>query len=187
MNETVEQALMGVSLVAKLSPNSINPNAATMVKTMTGANAKYPLCTIIGIASGLKHGEDKNKPGQFWTALTGDFLGVNLETGEKFRSGKCFLPAGIQDVVEAPLSAAELHKDADGKPDPQSVSMKFGFRIYSVKATNPAGYTYAAEILLKPSENDPLTEMLAQVEAGAPVKQLEESSAPKSATSAKRK
>lgn len=140
-------------VISKMSVKAIGcepRKVAAIDKPADGSVASLILCTIFGIASGLKHGENRND-GSIWTCLTGDFMGVNLQDGKQFRSGKLFLPGGIQEVLEGPLLEAET-KD-------ENVSIKFGFRISAVKADNPIGYSYRAAVLLQPSENDPLAEL----------------------------
>ena len=58
-----------------------------------GSDTPTPLCQILGKASGTKTGENK-ATAQIWTALSGQFMGVNMVTGEQFRSAKLFLPSG---------------------------------------------------------------------------------------------
>lgn len=129
-----------------------------------GTDKPKRLCLIYGVASGFKSGED-NK-GQLWSAITGSFEGVNIETGDVYRSGKLFLPNGIQEVVEAAL-----------KGTGDNGSIKFGLELRSVKASNPIGYSYQAVPLVKPSADDPLAEMRAGIAEKTGVKMLLEATA----------
>jgi hypothetical protein len=121
-----------------------------------------PMCLIMGKASGIKMGEGGD--GRMWTALTGTFRGVNLTTGKAFRSGKLFLPAGIQDVVEGAVKQLPVDGGA----------VKFAMRIESIKATNPIGYSYQAVNLMPiEAENDELADLIAAVNGGPAPAQIE--------------
>lgn len=114
------------------------------------------LCQIIGKASGLKTGEDTT--GRVWSAITGEFRGVNLATGEIFRSGKLFLPGGIHEVVEGAVKSL---------PEDGGV-VKFAFEIRTVEAKNPIGYSYqAANLMPMESETDSLADVIAAIAAPA--------------------
>lgn len=123
------------------------------------------LCVILGKATGMKHGEDE-KTGRVWTVLTGEFLGQNLETGARFRSGKCFLPSGIQESVESAIGQL-----ADGGV------VQFAVQISSVTATSPAGYSYQG-VNLMPVESvtDPLADLMVVSGLSTQVLQLESAS-----------
>lgn len=128
------------------------------------------LCRIFGTAQGLKHGEDKNS-GNVWTALQGSFEGVNAQDGtEEFgkilRSGKLFLPAGIQDVIEG--AVREIENTKTGAETPNVV---FGLEIRSVKASNRIGYSYEARSLMPVTQQDALAQLREQiVNTAGPIK-----------------
>ena len=108
---------------------------------------RYHLCDIYGKCIGTKAKED-TRNGNVYIALVGDFEGWFPETNTIYKSGKLYLPDGIQEAVEA----ATVHLD---KANVESV--EFGFSVYSVTATNAAGYSYEAVPLIKPQENDSLS------------------------------
>jgi hypothetical protein len=115
------------------------------------------ICRIWGLASEVKSGEDR-RTGTPWTALAGEFAGVNLQDGvedygKSFRSGKLFLPGGIQEVVEKAVS--EMKRDKTG-----SGSVRFALELFSAAAVNPSGYTYHAKNIMKVESIDPLTELM---------------------------
>lgn len=160
--ETGEQDASG-SYVSKLSIKALGCDP----RLPSGANSKV-LCRISGFAQGLKSGEDKNT-GNIWTALQGDFEGVNCEAGnddfgKTLRSGKLFLPAGIQDVIEG--AVREIENRAGGAESPNVV---FGLEIRSVKATNRIGYSYEARNLMPARQSDPLAQLRKQIEEKAGV------------------
>lgn len=144
---------MSTKIIGKMSVKTLGCNPRKVTSFDDGA-APLDLCTIMGFANGFKHGEDP-KSATIWTCLTGEFEGVNLQTGESYRSGKLFLPAGIQDVVEAPLKQAAADK--------KEVVIRFAFSISAVKASNPIGYSYEARPLLTPQEDDSLAQLRKQI------------------------
>jgi hypothetical protein len=112
------------------------------------------MCQIMGKAIGVKTGEDAT--GRVWSALIGDFRGVNLETGEVFRSGKLFLPSGIHEPIEAAVKGLG-DKGGEGV-------VKFALELRTVKASNPIGYSYQAVTLLPiTAETDSLADLIAAV------------------------
>jgi hypothetical protein len=121
------------------------------------------LCRIFGKADGIKMGEDKQ--GKVWSALTGSFAGVNLDSGEEFRSGKLFLPSGIHETVENAVRTIE----ADGK---EGQSVQFALEIHSIEASNPIGYSYRAINLVPAEAVDELTALRQQIELARDAKAL---------------
>lgn len=99
---------------------------------------------IYGLAQGLKTKENKNT-GDVYVSIIGSFEGINVETGEVFQSAVLYLPAGIHEMLEAPLRVK------DAKP------IEFALDIAAVRATNAAGYSYAAKPVIKPQQNDALS------------------------------
>jgi hypothetical protein len=121
------------------------------------------LCRIYGSAQGLKSGEDKNN-GNVWTALQGKFEGVNIEQGSEhfgktLRSGKLFLPAGIQDVIEGKIR--EIENTSGGALE---ANVLFGLEIRSVEASNRIGYSYEAKNLMPVKQQDDLAAMRQTIE-----------------------
>jgi hypothetical protein len=132
-----------------------------------------PLCVFFGKADGIKEGEGRD--GRMWSALTGSFAGVNLVTGDEYRSGKLFLPSGIHEIVENAVKSI--------KPDDTEAYVKFALQIAVIKAANPIGYSYQATKLIDVAEGDELSEIREQLPATA-AKQL---AAPAAAPPAKKK
>lgn len=147
------------SIVSKLSIKALGCDP----RLPSGGSAKI-LCRIYGMAKSLKSGEDKNT-GNVWTALQGEFEGVNIEPdsedfGKTLRSGKLFLPSGIQDVIESAIR--EIENTAGGSA---AANVVFGLEIRSVKASNRIGYSYEAKNLMPPKQQDPLAAMREAIES----------------------
>ncbi len=137
----------GPTILAKMS-----------VKTMgcKPARAKIddkvvPMAIIVGIARGTTMKMDaKGEPVE---ALVGDFEGKNIETGELFSSGVCYLPAGIHEQV-----ISGIKKDG-------ATSVQFALQIDAAPSPNKAGYTYTGRPLEKPTGADPLSALRKHLEA----------------------
>ncbi len=118
-----------------------------------------PTGTILrvgGIATGTKSGPDKNRPGETWTALTGDFVAIDTVNGEEFRAGVCFLPTVGQNLVLGALG---------GSPD----GVEFGFDIGVKKADNAIGYEYTVKPVVKAKESQAMTNLLNKMAEAAPL------------------
>lgn len=130
------------------------------VKTVWGSKPDAPtkdhkgpmwLIQIVGQANAFTTGTtDKGE----WTKLVGAFQAVNLESGEAFRSGTCFLPNVALDLVMGQLKMAETK------------SVAFGFRIGVLRDEQSAtNYVYVADPITEVMEHDPLAPLLAKMEA----------------------
>jgi hypothetical protein len=156
--ETTETGDATNALVSKLTLKALGCDP----RLSAGQNSKV-LCRIFGTANGLKTGEDKNTS-NVWVALQGEFEGQNVEegsddAGKVLRSGKLFLPGGIQDVIEGKIR--EIENTSGGSESP---NVTFGLEIRSVKSTNRIGYSYEARNLMPPKQLDPLAAMRAAIE-----------------------
>ena len=123
------------------------------VKTLIGPIQKpdegktVKLCRFIGIAKSLKtvstaFGES--------TGLLGDFVGVNLETGEQSRSAVLYAPQILIDMIAPQIE--------------QGNAVEFAFDICVTGDKSVAvGYRYSLDTVLAPSENDPMEKLLSAV------------------------
>lgn len=136
------EAATGPTILTKMSIGTMGAPGKKLLGHGDDVKSLH-VARIYGVASGIKAKEDKNT-GTVHIAIIGDFEGVNVETGEIYRSAVLYLPAGIHEMLEAPLRA-----------NPNS-SIEFALDIAAVRATNVAGYSYAAKPLVKPAENDKL-------------------------------
>lgn len=136
----------GVGILSTMNVKKLNCDPAIAV----AQKKSIDLCRIWGFVTDIKAGVNP-RDGSQMIALVGDFMGVNLETGEMARSGRLFLPGGIHETLAAPFQGL---KDDDDKP-----RLKFGFTIASFPSTAPIGYSYKATPFEKPSDDDPLAEL----------------------------
>ncbi len=130
-------------------------------KKVPAEGGRVHLGRIVGIASGLKQtingdtGEIQNGlKGQFRGLSTRDDKGVILEgpTGVTVTAGVCYLPGGIQEMIEGALAAAQ---ESDAR-----ATVQFAIDLFAIPATNKAGYSFDAENLVEASEADPLDALL---------------------------
>lgn len=135
-----------VGVISTLNIKKLGCDPASAV----AAKKTIDLCRVWGFVTGIKAGINP-RDGTQMVALTGDFMGLNLETGEISRSGRLFLPGGIHETLTAPFLNL---KEGDDAP-----RLRFGFTIASFPSTAPIGYSYKATPFEKPSEDDPLAEL----------------------------
>jgi hypothetical protein len=135
-----------MKLVSKLTIKSAGANPKKIHAVPDGVEF-LSLCTIVGIADGIKQVEDPNQ-GKVFFPLTGRFQATNSANGDITRSGILYLPTGIHETYEAAVRKLE-----------EGDSIRFALELRAVKATNPAGYSYEAVDLLPMAEVDPLQEI----------------------------
>lgn len=131
-----QKKLSTAKIVGKISARSVK------------VDESKDLYNIVGIASGTKSDISDFGP---WTALTGNFAAVNLETSEQFRSGVAFLPDVALDPILGQLGA--------GAP-----AVEFGW-VIGIQGDEDVqcGYTYYARPLVEANENDPLERLTSKM------------------------
>lgn len=143
-NVTPETHIDEVSYIPKMNIKSIECDPKMVFGKPPEDKTPLPLARIFGVATDTKTDEDK-RTGNVWTALVGDFEGINLISGKRFKSAMLFLPSGIQEVIEGPVVEIAHLRDAGEKVD--SMRVEFALEIASIRATNAAGYSYQARNL----------------------------------------
>ena len=166
-----------MQLIKKISAKTVCGDVRKVVKSKEAGWKKEELFRVFGIANKIKTGDGDNGP---WSAAEGQFKAVCSETGEEFAAGVCFLPDVAQNMVNAIVTNAE------------GQSVEFGFIIYVTEAPDSmTGYTYAAEPLIKPTEDDPLERLEKQLgemnKLAAPKKDKAETAQPLKAVDGKKK
>lgn len=131
------------------------------VLALPEGQSRHLICAIYGTASGVKVRTVTDKAGnpQTFEPIVGQFEAVPADPMKvvesidgkdvevmisAVRSGVLYLPSGIHEQLAEPL------KKEGARP------IDFALEVYSVKATNAAGYTYEVKSLTKPAESDPL-------------------------------
>lgn len=168
-----------VEIVGKLTAKSLGWDRNAIGNATSDTTVKQKMGTIAGIVSGLRQTVN-NETGDIQTGLKGNFRGVSTLTAKvieknadgtdkmkdgkpvvrdtgtpiEVRSGVCYLPAGLQDMIEGSLAQAQEH-------DPKA-TVSFALDLYAIKDTNKAGYTFRAETLVQPDERDPLDMLMDQ-------------------------
>jgi len=132
-----------------------------------------------GIVSGIKEIVNDDT-GEIQTGLKGQFRGLSTMNdageivgandagnplGRVVTAGVCYLPSGLQDVVEGAYRQAVEH-------EPRA-TISFVMDLYAMFSGGQAGYTYDAETKVDAQEADPLSLLLEQ--ASAPVMLTDES------------
>lgn len=181
-----------MELVGKLTPRSLgwDRNAlGTACKAVNPDTGKVLIGRIVGIVAGLRQTVDK-ETGDVHTGLKGSFRGLSSknkvvalkdaegnpimangvpqfeDTGEQIvvTSGVCYLPGGIQEMIEGALALA---KEGDAK-----ATVNFAIDLYGIPATNKAGYSFKADNIVSAQAADPLAMLLEQAETNSPTSAL---------------
>ena len=137
--------------------NAIGPAVAKV----PADGGRVHLGRVVGIVSGLKHTVNGDT-GEIQNGLKGQFRGLSTRTdkgeivevgkGQAVTAGVCYLPGGIQEMIEGALAAAQ---ESDAR-----ATVQFAIDLYAIPATNKAGYSFDAENLVEASESDPLDTLL---------------------------
>ena len=126
---------------------------------------------IAGEVTGL-HQTMNDETGEVQTGLKGNFRGISslfekddkgVETANRITmtAGRCYLPGGIQDMIEGAYASAIK--------DDEKATVMFTVDLYAIPATNKAGYGYDADTVTAASTVDPLDALL---ESAAAIKAL---------------
>jgi hypothetical protein len=108
----------------------------------------FSVCVIMGEAT--KSTVAQSNYGDF-LKFNGNFVGVNMRTGERFRSAALILPQLVEHVLDTAIT------EAGG---PVEFALEIGVK-YSEKGNT--GYVYTIKPLLEPSETDPMERLLSKV------------------------
>lgn len=142
---------MATKIVKKISMKTICGKVS--VKNLPDEGDK-PLMRVIGQAKGIKTGTSDYGD---WAALTGIFEATNIETGEVYRSGVCFMPEIAQDMV-----IPALMQDS-------ATAVDFAFEIGAEASEDSSvGYVYTIKPLIEAAESDPLRALSEQVQKSLP-------------------
>lgn len=161
-----------MEIVGKLTPRALgwDRNALgqeTAKQPMDGG--KVLLGRLVGIVAGLRTTIDKDT-GDIHNGLKGNFRGVSSKVyadGEKagqpitVTSGVCYLPGGIQDMIEGALAQA---RETDAK-----ATVNFAIDLYGIPATNKAGYSFKADNIVAAQTVDPLSMLIEQANNNKPL------------------
>lgn len=142
--DTTKTETTKTALPKKLSAKAICGNLKKMV--MDGIKAEtlkngdtIELFDVMGVARDTMTGVSDFGD---WIGFKGDFQAIRTTDGQRFRSGKCFLPEGASDLIEA----AQPSKEKE---------IAFAFRIgLIVDDTANTLYEYTVESPLEPEQND---------------------------------
>lgn len=158
-----------MKLVQKLSSKAMgwNRNAiGTAVTKVPPANGRVLLGRIACLVSGIKTSVNP-QTGEIMTGLKGNFRGVPTKPGtdektvytlggEEVTSGVCYLPSGIQSMIEGAL--------ADAQEKDKSATVRVVLDLYAIPASNAAGYSFDADTIEEPTTDDPLSALLKEAE-----------------------
>ena len=141
-----------------MSDVEILPKISVKTVGADGAAAKVykkdvPLMRVWGQARNIKATTGNDGSPVF--GLTGAFRATNIAEKKEFASAVLYLPGGILEMILDPL---EQILNGDDKAAKQN-GVEFAFDIFSLPATNKAGYTFKAASLIESRQTDPLAAM----------------------------
>lgn len=157
-----------ISIKSKIVPKDIgNPKGATVLENI---GMRHKLGTFFGIASRIVI---RTLPtGETFEGLGGTFEAVPADgTKAILRSGITYLPAGIYETIAEQVQTEET--DAKGESKVVLNEVRFAFDVYTVKATNAAGYEWSFVPLVQVSQSDPLAALRAEVAPALPAPKTE--------------
>lgn len=125
---------------------------------------RRPIAHFIGRVEGTETGSSTFGD---WVALLGIFKGINLETGEVFRSKKAFMPDAATEQVIAYLDNIENEGDS------VEFALEIGIQRVIKKDAKDievgVGYEYSVSPLIEADmASDPLTEIEARMQQALP-------------------
>lgn len=102
---------------------------------------------IAGRAIGYLSSDENSAYGTY-VVLHGEFQAVRLDTGEVFTAGKCFLPAGVADLIASRLDAGEQKIDfvfdIGAEPSKREPDTKYEYIVRDPSADIRTSMLYAA-------------------------------------------
>lgn len=173
-----------IELVGKLTAKSLGWDRAALQAATKDTKERQFIGTVVGIVNNLRQTVN-DETGDIQTGLKGNFRGVSSKNllvpklddkgnqvmdGTKpvmvdsgavimVNSGVCYLPGGIQEMIEGALAQAQ-------ERDPKA-TVPFALDLYCIADTNKAGYTFRAETKVEPETRDPLDALLEAARAPA--------------------
>jgi len=125
-------------ILRKMTLKSLGLTETALKGLVDAANGRnVPVANIVGKITGSKPGQT-----QFgeYVKFSGQFYGVNLDTGEAFEASTCLLPNFISDTLIGALDKSD--------------EVEFGIQVGISEANTDKGYAYTCRPLMesKPSE-----------------------------------
>jgi hypothetical protein len=149
--EAVPEKAAGTVSAKNKRPKLVNKISTKTVwgKVEKDPKEAYPLFRVIGRSHGIKTGS--TNLGEY-TAFLGQFEATNAKTGEKFQSGKCFLPNVVTDILVQGMRSVQTVDD--------NASVEFVLDVGIAPDTsgqpNAYGYVYTVQQVVDVSASDPL-------------------------------
>lgn len=150
---------MSVSFLKKLTVREAGLSMAELEKTaVAAAGETVSVLRIVGSLTGSEAQQSSYGP---YVAFDGEFAGVNLASGQEYRSGKLILP----QVAEAPLNQILSSREDE------TVKVKFAIDLTVIENKSLKGGTkfkYGVTPLIESSQDDELGKMLKSLPAPGP-------------------
>lgn len=149
-----------MQLVQKLTAKTLGWDRNKIGTATTESEAplgRVHLGRIVGIVAGLRQSIN-NDTGEVQSGLKGNFRGISsiVKDGAAIEvtSGVCYLPSGIQSMIEGELAKVQATD--------KSAVINFAIDLYALRDANKAGYTFDADNIVESAVADPLADLLAK-------------------------
>jgi hypothetical protein len=117
-----------------------------------------PIARIVGKAVDCKVSDKGNYGPSIY--FIGEFVGIEVSTGNQIRASKMYLPAIAEGMVEAGLKSSLIDNDQGHFEFAFDVSVRYG--------DNKAGYEFVVESLVENPNADPLAQILDSISKDLP-------------------
>lgn len=117
---------------------------------MIPENGALPCVRMVGGINKMRTGEGNFGP---WVAFKGQFIAVNLQTGESFKGSELFLPDVASDLIESAVI------EADGN------TVNIAFDIEAIHGRDADDYQYVVKPHMEVEESDPLLMLASSLDA----------------------
>lgn len=128
------------------------------VKTLPADQNKFVLGTLVGIATKFVERENATKTEKF-EGLGGSFRVIPAaDSGtEPLESGVLFIPEAFHNMISENLRQAQVNDEG--------ASLNFAFEVASIRANNPAGYSWELTPLIESTAENPIDKLMALIPA----------------------
>ncbi|MDE2020106.1 MAG: hypothetical protein KGJ13_07210 [Patescibacteria group bacterium] len=128
----------------------------SIIKTLPDDVKRHMLGTIVGIVTGFVERGNPKDPTEKFEGLSGQFRSIPADDKrDELESGVCFLPDAFHNMVAGPFRKMQ---DTD-----KNAQLRFAFEIYSIRAQNPAGYSWEFKPKIEAAGGNPLDELIADL------------------------
>jgi hypothetical protein len=145
---------MAIAQRTKIVPKDLGD--PSIIKLQPEETKRYMLGTIIGIVTGFVFRADLKDADRKMEGLSGSFRSIPAdEKRDELESGILWLPDAFHNII-----AATFRKMSE---DDKNAQLRFAYEIYSIRASNPIGYSWEFKPKIEATGGNPLNELLSDL------------------------